>query len=167
MSKTLEKLQEAFAGESQANRRYLAFAKKAEEEGFPGIAKMFRAAAEAETIHALNHLRAMEGIKSTRENVEAAIHGETYEFKTMYPEMIEIAEKEGHAQAKESFFFANEAEKMHAAMFERALMYVKEGKDAPVDTIYVCPVCGYTVEGSRPEKCKVCGTAGEKFIEVK
>ncbi|OAQ20404.1 rubrerythrin family protein [Thermosulfurimonas dismutans] len=167
MSKSEEKLQEAFAGESQANRRYLAFAKKAEEEGFPGIAKMFRAAAEAETIHALNHLRAMGGIKSTAENVQAAIHGETYEFKTMYPEMIEIAEKEGNQEAKRSFFYANEAEKMHAAMFERALMYIKEGKDAPVDQIYVCPVCGYTVEGSRPDKCKVCWAEGSKFIEIK
>jgi len=166
MGKVEEKLQEAFAGESQANRRYLAFAKKAEEEGFPGIAKRFRAAAEAETIHALNHLRVLGGVKSTAENVEAAIHGETYEFKTMYPEMIEIAKKEGNQEAKQSFFFANEAEKMHAAMFERALMYVKEGKDAPVDQIYVCPVCGYTVEGKRPEKCKVCGTEGSKFLEI-
>ncbi|QJA06584.1 rubrerythrin family protein [Thermosulfurimonas marina] len=166
MGQTKEKLQEAFAGESQANRRYLAFAKKAEEEGFPGVARLFRAAAEAETIHALNHLRAMGGIGSTVENVQAAIHGETYEFKTMYPEMIEIAEKEGETEAKQSFFFANEAEKMHAAIFERALMYVKEGKDVPVDRLYVCPVCGYTLEGERPDKCRVCGTEGSKFIEI-
>ncbi len=166
MSKTREMLQEAFAGESQANRRYLAFAKKAEEEGFPQIARMFRAAAEAETIHAHNHLAAMDGIGDTAANVQAAVHGETYEFKTMYPEMLEAAKKEGDDRAHKSFFYANEAEKMHAAMFERALMYVKEGKDAPAGDIYVCPVCGYTTEGKAPDKCRVCGTPGDKFIPI-
>ncbi len=162
MSKSKEMLQEAFSGESQANRRYLAFAEKAEKEGFPQIARMFRAAAEAETVHAINHLKAMGGIGDTAANVQAAIHGETYEFKTMYPEMLEAAKKEGDDQAHRSFFYANEAEKIHAAIFERALMYVQEGKDAPAGDIYVCPVCGYTTEGKAPEKCRVCGTPGSQ-----
>ena len=166
MSKTREMLQEAFAGESQANRRYLAFAEKAEKDGYPHIAKMFRAAAEAETIHAHNHLRAMAGIKDTVENVQAAVRGETYEFKTMYPEMLEMAKREGDKEAHRSFFYANEVEKIHAAMFERALMYAREGKDAPSGPIHVCPVCGYTVEGNVSDKCRVCGTSGSEFFEI-
>jgi len=166
MSKSKEMLQEAFSGESQANRRYLAFAEKAEEEGFPQIARMFRAAAEAETVHAINHLRAMDGIGDTAVNVQAAIHGETYEFKTMYPEMLEAAKKEGDDLAHRSFFYANEAEKIHAAIFERVLMYVQEGKDAPAGDIYVCPVCGYTTEGKTLDKCRVCSTPDSQFKRI-
>jgi len=166
MSKSKEMLEDAFAGESQANRRYLAFAEKADDDGFCQIGKMFRAAAKAETVHALNQLKAMGGIKTTEENVLAAIHGESYEFKTMYPDMLEVARKEGDKDAHTSFFYANEAEKVHAALFERALMYVKEGMDAQARDILVCPVCGYTVEGNAPEKCRVCSTPGSKFVEI-
>lgn len=163
---TMDALQQAFAGESQANRRYLAFAKKAEQDGFPQIAKIFRVAAEAETIHAHNHLRVMGGVKSTAENIQAAIDGETYEFKTMYPEMIETAEGENNSAAIRTFRYANDVEKMHAAILERALMHAKEGKDAPAAQMYLCPVCGFPAEGGPPDKCKICGTAGSKFIKI-
>ncbi len=166
MSKTKEMLQQAFAGESQANRRYLAFAKKAEEEGLHQIARMFRAAAEAETVHAHNHLAAMKGIGDTAANVQAAIEGETYEFESMYPEMIEMAKKEGESEAQRSFYYANEVEKIHAELFKAALEYAREGKDAPASEVYVCPVCGYTTEGEAPEKCPICATPGAEFKRI-
>ncbi|MGB9627779.1 MAG: rubrerythrin family protein, partial [Thermodesulfobacteriota bacterium] len=121
MSKTEQFLKEAFAGESQANRRYLAFAAKADQEGFPQVARLFRAAAEAETIHAHNHLRALRGIRSTKENLEEAIAGETHEFKKMYPEMIEAAKKEGNKEAERTFHYANEVEKIHATLYQNLL----------------------------------------------
>ncbi|RMG70007.1 MAG: rubrerythrin family protein [Nitrospirae bacterium] len=156
-------MQEAFAGESQANRKYLAFAKKAEEEGYPQVAKLFRAAAEAETVHAHNHLREMGGIKSTRENLEAAISGESYEFQNMYPQMISDAESEGASGAKQSFHFANEVEKIHADLYKKALESL--GSNEQVD-YYVCQVCGNTVEGSAPDKCPICGAGKEAFKKV-
>ena len=162
-SQTEKNLREAFAGESQANRRYLAFAKKADEEGFKQIAKLFKAAAEAETVHAHNHLRALGGIKATSENVKEAIAGETFEFKKMYPEMISKAKEEGLKQAEVSFNYANEVEKIHAALYEKALADI--GKNKAVD-YYVCPVCGNTVEGKAPDKCPICNTPGSKFIRV-
>jgi len=163
MSKTEKNLQEAFAGESQANRKYLAFAKKAEEEGYPQVAKLFRAAAEAETIHAHNHLKVLGGIKSTKENLEAAISGESYEFQNMYPQMIADAETEGNEEAKRSFTFANEVEKIHAELYKKALENL--GKNENVD-YYVCQVCGNTVEGSPPDTCPICGAKKEAFKKI-
>ncbi len=163
MEKTLKNLMEAFAGESQANRKYLAFAKKAEEEGYPGIAKLFKAAADAETVHAMNHLKAAGGIKSTEENLKSAIGGETYEFESMYPPMINDAEAEGQAQAKRSFYYANEVEKVHAELFKKALENIEKKLDADY---YVCQVCGHTVEGEPPDKCPVCGSPKKMYKKI-
>lgn len=163
--KTSDNLQAAFAGESQANRKYLAFAKKAAEDGFPQVAILFRAAAAAETVHAHAHLRVMGGVKSTAENVQAGIDGEGYEFTTMYPEFIALAEKEGNTAAIRSFKFAMEAEKVHHALYTTALAAVKSGKDLAATKLYVCDVCGNTVEGTAPDKCSLCG-ALKKFVEV-
>jgi len=163
MEKTLKNLMEAFAGESQANRKYLAFAKKAEEEGYIGIAKLFKAAADAETVHAMNHLKAASGIKSTKENLEAAIGGETYEFESMYPPMLKEAEAEGQAQAKRSFYYANEVEKVHAELFKKALENIDKKLDAEY---YVCQVCGHTVEGEPPDKCPVCGSPKKMYKKI-
>ncbi|MGB9715396.1 MAG: rubrerythrin family protein [Thermodesulfovibrionales bacterium] len=163
MSKTEKNLEEAFAGESQANRRYLAFAKKAEQEGFKQVAKLFRAAAEAETIHAHNHLRILGGIKSTKENLESAINGETYEFEKMYPQMMEEAEAEGKKSALQSFQYANEVEKIHAELYKKALENL--GKNPEID-YYVCQVCGNTVEGEPPDKCPICGALKKMFKKI-
>lgn len=163
MSKTEKNLQDAFAGESHANRKYLAFAKKAESEGYKQAAKLFRAAAEAETVHALNHLRELGGIKSTKENLEAAISGETYEFQSMYPQTIEDANAKGEKAALRSFHLANEVEKIHAALYKKALENL--GKNPEVD-YYVCQVCGNTVEGEPPDKCPICGSSKKMFKKV-
>ena len=163
MSKTEKNLQDAFAGESQANRKYLAFAKKAEEEGYSQVAKLFRAAAEAETIHAHNHLRELGGIRSTKENLEEAINGESYEFQNMYPKMIEDAKSEGNDGALRSFNFANEVEKLHAELYRKALENL--GENQAVD-YYVCQVCGNTVENEPPETCPVCGAKREMFKKI-
>jgi len=162
-SQTEKNLEGAFAGESQANRKYLAFAKKAEQEGFKPVAKLFRAAAEAETVHAHAHLRALGAIKSTKENIQEAIAGETHEFKSMYPAMLAAARAEGQKQAEISFDYANQVEKIHAALYENALANL--GKNKEVD-YYVCPVCGNTVEGKAPGACPICDTPGSKFIKV-
>jgi len=163
MSKTEKNLQEAFAGESQANRKYLAFAKKAEQEGYKQIAKLFRATAEAETVHAHNHLRLMGVIKSTKENLETAISGESYEFQEMYPRMIEDAKAGDKKGAVLSFNYANEVEKIHAELYKKALENF--GKNPEVD-YYVCQVCGNTVEGEPPEKCPVCGSLKRMFKKI-
>lgn len=163
MSKTEKNLKEAFAGESQANRKYLAFAKKAEDEGYRQIAKLFRAAAEAETVHAHNHLRELNGIKSTKENLEEAINGETFEFQKMYPAMIEEAKEEGNKLALRSFHLANEVEKVHAGFYKKALETL--GKNKKVD-YYICKVCGNTVEGEPPDVCPVCGAKKVAFYKV-
>ncbi|MBI5204230.1 MAG: rubrerythrin family protein [Nitrospirae bacterium] len=163
MSKTTQNLQDAFAGESQANRKYLAFAKKAEEEGFRQIAKLFRAAAEAETVHAHNHLREMGGIRATKENLQEAINGESYEFQKMYPQMIKDAEAEGQKGALKSFNFANEVEKIHAALYKKAAENL--GKNPSVD-YHVCQVCGNTVEGEPPDKCPICGADKKAFKKI-
>jgi rubrerythrin len=162
-SQTEKNLKEAFAGESQANRRYLAFARKAEAEGFKQAAKLFRAAAEAETVHAHAHLRALGGIKSTKENIQEAIAGETHEFKKMYPEMLAKAKAEGQKQAEISFDYANQVEKIHAALYENALANLGKNKEVEY---YVCPVCGNTVEAKAPDKCPICDTPGSKFIKI-
>lgn len=164
MSKTEEALKEAFAGESQANRKYLAFAAKADQEGFRQAAKLFRAAAEAETVHAHAHLRAMKGIRSTKENLQEAVAGETHEFKSMYPGMIEAAKAEGHKEAERSFHFANEVEKIHAGLYQQMLDNLESAKETY--DYYVCPVCGYTVEKEAPETCPVCGAKGKMFKKV-
>ena len=166
MTKTEEDLLAAFAGESQANRKYLAFAKKAESEGFPGVAHLFRAAAAAETVHAHNHLRSLDGIKSTEENLKEAIGGEFYEFTEMYPEFIDDAEAEGHSRAERSFKYANEVEKVHHKLYEKALKSVEKGKDLEKTNIYICSVCGYTHEGDPPDKCPICGAAKKAFDKV-
>jgi rubrerythrin len=164
MSKSEQFLREAFAGESQANRRYLAFAAKADQEGFPQVARMFRAAAEAETVHAHNHLRALNGIRSTKENLLEAIAGETHEFKKMYPEMIEAGKAEGNKAAERSFNFANEVEKIHAALYQKLSDNLEKAQENY--SYYVCPVCGYTAEKEAPRTCPVCGTKGSAFKRV-
>ncbi len=164
MSQSEENLKEAFAGESQANRRYLAFAQAADKEGFPQAARLFRAAAEAETVHAINHLKALKGIKSTGENLQEAVSGETHEFKNMYPGMIEAAKKEGNKEAERSFYWANEVEQVHAGLYQKLLDNL--GKSKEDYAYYVCPVCGYTAEKEAPDKCPVCGTAGKMFKKV-
>lgn len=160
---TVDNLKNAFAGESQANRKYLAFAKKAEEEGFKQVARLFRAAAEAETVHAHAHLRVLGGVKSTKENILEAIGGETFEFTKMYPQMIEEAKKEGNKQAVQSFDFANKVEKIHADLYQKALNNL--GKNDVAD-YYVCQACGNTVENTAPDKCPICGANKSMFTKI-
>lgn len=164
MSKSEEGLKEAFAGESQANRKYLAFAAAADKEGFPQVAKMFRAAAEAETVHALNHLRALKAVKSTKENLQEAINGETHEYTRMYPGMIENATKEDNKEALMTFRSANAVEEVHAKLYKGLLDNL--GKGTETYPYYVCPVCGYTHEKDAPETCPVCGTKGKMFKRI-
>lgn len=166
MTKSKEDLAAAFAGESQANRKYLAFAKVADKEGLPQIAKVFRSAAAAETIHAHNHLREMGGIKSTKENLKEAIEGEHYEFTKMYPNFLKDSKSDGNSGAQRSFHLANEVEKIHHKFYEAALKAAKSGKDLDKKDIYVCPVCGYPAEGSAPDVCPVCGTPKDKFMKI-
>jgi rubrerythrin len=165
VSSTQDNLKEAFAGESQANRKYLAFAQQAEKDGFANVAKLFRTAAEAETIHALAHFSAMGGVGTTAENLQAAIDGETYEYTKMYPPMLAQAEGEGH-KAKRMFDFASKAESVHAKLYQQALEAVKEGKDLGVGEFYLCPTCGYIEFGRPPESCPICGAKAEKFIRM-
>ena len=165
MPTTQENLATAFAGESQANRKYLAFAKQAEKEGFAQIAKLFRAAAEAETIHAHYHLGNMGGVGDTKKNLEEAVGGETYEFTSMYPPMLAQAQAEGH-KSKVAFHFALEAEKVHARLFQQALEAMKAGKDLSKMDVYLCPVCGDVEFGEAPEKCPICGAPKAKFEKV-
>ncbi len=160
-------LQAAFAGESQANRRYLAYAQKADEEGFINIARLFRAVAQSETIHAFNHLKTLGEVKSTQENVETALHGEQDEVSSMYPMFMDQAKRDADNDALKSFFWANEAEKIHADFYEKALSSLKEGKDVEIKEIYICATCGYTVEGEPPEKCPNCGVDKSEFQPVK
>jgi rubrerythrin len=162
-SKTEKDLWEAFAGEAQANRRYLAFAKQADKESYPQAAKLFRAVAEAETVHAHSHLRTLGEIKSTAENLKEAISGETHEFKSMYPAMIEDARHEGNKSAEQSFSFANEVEKVHAGLYQKALDNLDSLEEVDY---YVCSVCGYTCEGAPPERCPVCGAKSSAFFEM-
>jgi rubrerythrin len=163
MGNTLDNLKEAFAGESQANRTYLAFAKKADEEGYPQAARLFRAAAEAETVHAHNHLNVIGGVKSTLENLQAAYNGEHEEFTVMYPGFIEQAKKEGNNDAIQTFYWANEVEKVHGNLYKQATDNLKSLK---VTDYYVCQRCGYTAEGNAPEKCPVCGASQDKFKKI-
>lgn len=162
-NKTEQNLKDAFAGESQANRKYLAYAQRAEDEFMHGVAKLFRAIAEAETIHAHKHFRTMGGVKTTKENLDDALSGETHEFKNMYPQMIEDAKAEGQKSAEISFNYANEVEKLHAELYKKVI----ENPDKfPVQDYYICKICGYTAPESIPETCPVCGANKKAFFKV-
>lgn len=163
MSKTEQNLRDAFAGESQANRKYLAFAQKADKEGYPRTAKLFRAAAAAETVHAHAHLRTLKGVGSTADNLKEAIAGETHEFKNMYPAMIQEAEAEGEKAALRSFSYANDVEEVHADLYQKALDSLDNQEQVDY---YVCDVCGYTCENEPPEECPVCKAKKKAFFKV-
>jgi rubrerythrin len=163
---TQDNLQAAFAGESQANRRYLAFANKAEADGFPQVAKLFRAAAAAETVHALAHFRAMGGIKTTAENLQAAIEGEGYEYQEMYPTFLKEAEGEGTKPAQITIKNALAVEEVHYGLYAKALESVQAGNDLPGRAIYVCEICGNTVYDEAPDKCPVCNAPKARFTEI-
>lgn len=165
MPTTKENLKEAFAGESQANQKYRAFAKKAERDGFPNIAKLFKTAAEAERIHAEGHLNALDGIGTTVENLKEAIDGETYEYKEMYPPMLSQAEADNH-KAKRMFKYAVEAEDVHAQLYKLALAAAEQGKDLDVTDFYLCPVCGHIEFGKPEENCPICGTLAAKYVKL-
>jgi rubrerythrin len=163
---TNNNLAAAFAGESQANRKYLAFAAKADKDGYPQVAKLFRAAAEAETVHAHAHLKAMGGINTTQENLVEAVAGEAHEFESMYPPFLEKAIAEGNKKAEISFRNALAVEKIHHDLYAKALEAVTGGGDLPEATIHICPVCGHTCEAGVPDTCPICGVPGSKFIEI-
>ena len=165
MPTTLENLKVAFAGESQANRKYLAFARQAEKEGLPQIARLFRAAAEAETLHALAHFANMGGVGTTLQNLEAAVKGETYEFTEMYPPMVRQAEEEKH-KGRHMLGYANAAEEVHARLFQQALAAMKGGQDLSKMDVYLCPVCGDIEFGSPPDKCPICGAPAARYQKV-
>lgn len=166
MKSTTDNLKEAFAGESQASQKYLAFAKKAEKDGFKNIAALFRTAAEAERIHAEGHFGALDGIGSTAENLAQAISGETYEFTQMYPPMLKQAEVEGH-KARRMFDYAVKAEAVHARLYQLALEAVKRGEDLSESKIYLCPICGDIEFGTPPENCPICKVKGSSYIQVR
>jgi rubrerythrin len=166
MGSTKENLEAAFAGESQASRKYTFFAEKAEKEGHTRIARLFRAAAYAETVHARNHLNVLGEIKSTGENLMAAIDGENHEFTEMYPSFIKQAEDEGNKKAVNSFNMANQVEQIHHGLYQDALNDLTSGKSTELKPLYVCEVCGNTVEGEAPDKCPVCGAPGKMFKSV-
>ena len=162
---TMDDLKEAFAGESQANQKYSAFARKADQEGLANVARLFRTAAEAERIHAEGHLRSLEGIGGTAANLKQAIEGETFEFTTMYPPMLDRAAAAGHA-AKLMFGYAMKAEAVHAAVYKLALEAVQRGEDLAQSEFYLCPVCGHIELGAAPERCPICNGRGDKFVKV-
>ena len=163
MSKSEQHLRDAFAGESQANRKYLAFAAKADKEGYPQVAKLFRAAGAAETVHAHAHLRALGEIGNTADNLKVAVDGETHEFKQMYPEMIQDAKEEGNKKAERSFVYANEVEQVHAKLYQNAMDNLDSLEEADY---YVCSVCGMTVENEAPDTCPVCSAKKSAFFKV-
>jgi rubrerythrin len=166
MSKTFDDLQAAFSGESQANRKYLAYAEKADKDGYPQAAKLFRAAAAAETVHAHNHFRAMGAVRSTEENLKDAISGENYEVVTMYPDFLADAlEENENKKAIRSFEFALEVEKTHEALYKEMLENLEEAKEESVD-YYICEVCGHTHVGGAPDECPVCGALKDRFFKV-
>jgi rubrerythrin len=165
MPTTKENLKAAFAGESQANQKYRAFAKKAERDGFPNIAKLFKTAAEAERIHAEGHLGALDGIGTTVENIKEAIGGETYEYTEMYPPMLDQAEKDAH-KAKRMFKYAVDAEDVHAQLYKLALAAAEAGKDLEETEFYLCPVCGHIEFGKPEDNCPICGTLASKYVKL-
>jgi rubrerythrin len=162
-----DNIKAAFAGESQANRKYTYFSAKAEQEGFKNMARLFRAAAEAEAVHAENHLKTMKGVNSTKENVQTAIDGERYENTKMYPEFIKAAQKEKDAPAEKTFSWANSVEKIHQTLYEKAMKSISSGKDIAKVEYSVCTVCGNTFEGNAPDICPVCGAPKRTFRIIK
>jgi rubrerythrin len=166
MSQTSDNLQAAFAGESQASRKYLYFSEKAEEEGRKQIARLFRAASDAETVHARNHWKVMQGIKSTSDNLKAAIDGEHYEFTKMYPDFIKQADAEGNKKANDTFDLANKVEQIHHRLYQTALAMLEKGQDMAEKPMYVCQHCGNTVEGEPPDKCPICGMPKKMFKRI-
>jgi rubrerythrin len=166
MPSTRENLLEAFSGESQAHRKYLVFAEQAEKDGLPNIARLFCNVAEAESVHAVAHLAALDGVGSTIDNLKAAVAGETHEYKTMYPRMLKTAEAEGH-KAKRMFGYAVKAEEVHAKLCQMALEAATQGKDLDVEQFYLCPICGHIEPRAIPEKCPICGAKREKFLRVR
>jgi rubrerythrin len=166
MANTHDNLKAAFAGESQASRKYLYFAEKADKDGQPQVARLFRAASEAETIHARNHLNAMKGIGSVADNLKEAVGGEKYEFTDMYPGFIAQSQAEKNSQAEVSFNWANKVEKVHHGLYEKALKEVQAGKKPEVKAVYVCERCGNTVEGEAPDRCPICGAAKALFKKI-
>lgn len=165
MPTTEQNLWEAFAGECQAHRKYMMFARKAEGQDFPNIARLFRTAAEAERIHAEGHFAVLQEVKSTEQNLEAAVAGETHEYTEMYPPMLAQAEADG-SKAKRMFGFAVKAEKVHADLYKLALEAIRQGKDLEETQFYLCPVCGHIEMGKPPEACPICGARGEKYMQV-
>lgn len=166
MSNTERNLMKSFAGESQASQKYMAFALKAEQERYPQIAKLFRAASKSETIHAANHLRTLRGINSTLDNIKTAIEGETHEYTDMYPKFIETAKKEDKKAAEIVFQYALNTEEGHALYYKEALNFLEKNKDLPEKEYYVCSICGYTSEKEIPDKCPICRAVSQKFIKV-
>jgi rubrerythrin len=166
VGRTKDNLEEAFAGESKANRMYKAFAGKADDEGYKQVARLFRAAAAAETVHALNHLKAMNGVGDTAENLKKAVHGEHYEFQSMYPAFIKDAEEEGAKGARWTFDVASKVEEIHHGLYSAALKAVENAEEITEAGYYVCQVCGNTVEGEAPEKCPICGAAKAEFLKI-
>jgi len=166
MGQTGDNLQTAFAGESQASRKYLYFAEKADEEGQKQIARLFRAASDAETVHARNHLNVMQGIKSTVDNLKAAIGGEHYEFSKMYPDFMKQAKEEGNNEANNTFYLANKVEQIHHTLYQNALSMLEKGQNLPEKPVYVFQYCGNTVEGEPPDKCPICGRPKSMFKRV-
>jgi len=163
---TKKNLADAFAGESQANRKYLAFARQADLDGYPQVARLFRGAAHAETIHALAHLRAVGGIKNTADNLAAAVEGEGFEFQQMYPPYLQQAKEEGDQLAEISFRNALAVEEVHYKLYSDALQAVKAGSDLVKHTVYVCEICGNTVYDEVPDRCPVCGVPSDKYTEI-
>jgi rubrerythrin len=162
---TNKNLHDAFSGESQAHMKYLIFAKQAEDENKPNIARLFRAISFAEQVHATNHIKTLGELGDTIENLQTAIDGENFEVEEMYPAYDAVAKLQGEKDAIRSIHFAIEAEKIHSAMYTEAKQAVNEGKDIDVGSIYICPVCGYTVEGGAPDSCPVCGVPKSKFVK--
>ncbi len=162
---TKANLEAAFAGESQAHMKYSAFAEKAEKEGFKEVARLFKAIAHAEKVHATNHLRALGKINSTVENLQEAINGENFEVNEMYPAFDAVAKLQGEKAAERSIHYAIEAEKIHEVMYTDAKKSVEKKKDIPEANVYVCPVCGHTIIGGAPDECPVCGCKKEKYIK--
>ena len=166
MSYTTANLENAFSGESQANRKYIFFAEKAEEEGHRRVARMFRAVADAETAHARNHLKAMQGVKTTRENLAKAINGENHEFTKMYPDFIKQARQDGEEDAAKSFDLANQVEEIHHKLYTDTLARLEKGEEMDLKPFFVCKYCGNTVEGAAPEKCPICGAPRRMFKQI-
>ena len=163
---TIDNASEAFAGESQANRKYLAFSEKAAEEGFKGVATLFRAASEAEAIHAKKLLKVLSAVDTTAKNLEGGIAGETHEFTTMYPEFIKAAEAEKRTDAVLAFTHAMKAEQVHAGLYKKALDAIRAGHDLGREKVFLCPVCGNIEIGKAPDKCPICGVFGKQFREI-